>query len=297
MASNVERDRWLAFDQASGSLPGFSLDTNPIRQYNDDTLSAILGYTGRVSQADLDADPNYKSTDFIGKLGIEKQYEHLLKGQNGIEQTEVDAAGRPIKLLASRPAKAGANLTLTIDMELQHKLTDAIKAQMQASGASQASGVALNPKNGEVLAVVNLPGYDNNLFARGIGQEDYQKLVKNAAQPLFNKAIAGAYPVGSIIKPLIGSAALQERAISPNTTVNDTGSIVITNKYDPSIKYTYRSYDPGGHGAVNLSKAIAVSSDVFFYTVGGGYGNIAGLGVSKLTTYYNKFGLRQAARH
>ncbi|HEX7259573.1 MAG TPA: penicillin-binding protein 2 [Candidatus Saccharimonadia bacterium] len=293
IVSNVERDRWLAFDQESGTLPGFSLDTNPIRQYNDDTLSAILGYTGRVSQPDLDADPSYKSTDFIGKLGIEKQYETLLRGQNGIEQTEVDATGRPIKLLASRPAKAGSNLTLTIDLELQHKLTDAIKAQMQASGATQAAGIAINPKNGEVLAVVNLPGYDNNLFARGISQNEYQKLVKNGAQPLFNKAIAGAFPVGSIIKPLISSAALQERAITPSTTVTDTGSIVITNKYDPSIKYTYRSYDPGGHGSVNVAKAIAVSSDVFFYTIGGGHGAIAGLGVTKLANYYNKFGLGQ----
>lgn len=297
VATNVDRSTALSFDQSSTTVPGFSLDVNPIRQYSDlSTLSAVLGYTGRVSAPDLDKHPDYSPTDFIGKLGIEEQYETLLKGQNGSEQTEVDASGRPIKLLASKPAEAGANLVLSVDTELQKYLQGAVERQMQASGATQASAVALNPKTGEILATVNLPGYDNNLFAKGISQNDYTKLVKNPAQPLFNKAVSGGYPTGSIIKPLIGSAALQEGAINANTTVNDTGSIVVQNKYDPSISYTYRSYERGGLGVVNIVKAMAVSSDVFFFTVGGGFGNIAGLGVDKLTDYYHKFGLGKSAQ-
>ena len=298
VASNVARDTALNFDQAATSVPAFSLDVNPIRQYQDGgTLAAILGYTGRVDQQDLDAHPDYAPTDYVGKLGIEKQYETTLRGQNGSSQTEVDASGRPIKLLASKPAVAGQNLVLTIDSDLQSHLSSAIQTQMQASGATQAAGIAINPATGEVLAAVNLPTYDNNLFAKGINQSDYNRLIKDPAEPLFNKVIAGAFPTGSIIKPLIASAALQTGVISPTTTVNDTGNIVIHNKYDPNITYTYRSYTDyesgqgGPLGVVNVTKAIAVSSDVFFYTVGGGFGNIAGLGIDRLASFYNQFGL------
>jgi penicillin-binding protein 2 len=298
VVSNVDRDTALNFDQSSVNVPGFSLDVNPIRQYNDGgSLAAIIGYTGRVDQQDLEANPTYDPTDFIGKLGIEKQYESLLRGQDGSTQTEVDATGRPIKLLASKPAEAGDNLVLTIDSGLQNYLSGAIQQQMQASGATEAAGIALNPSNGEILAAVNLPTYDNNLFAKGISQSDYSKLLNDKAQPLFNKAIAGAFPTGSIIKPLVAAAGLQTGTITPDTTVDDTGSIVIHNQYNPAITYTYRSYTDyesgysGNLGVVNVVKALAVSSDVFFYTVGGGFGNIAGVGIDRLASYFNKFGL------
>ncbi|HUC86916.1 MAG TPA: penicillin-binding protein 2 [Candidatus Saccharimonadales bacterium] len=301
VASNVPRDIALNFDQSTNTVPGFSLDDNPIRQYNNlgGTLSSILGYTGRVDAADLAANPNYSPTDYIGKLGLEKQYESVLRGQNGTTQTEVDATGKPIKVLASQPAEPGDNLVLTIDSGLQNYLTGAIQQQMQASGATQAAGVALDPRNGDLLAVVSLPGYDNNQFAGGISQSAYSKLVNDPTQPLFNKAISGAYPTGSIIKPLVASTGLQTGAITPSTTVDDTGSITVHNQYNPSITYTYESYTDyetgqgGPLGVVNVVKALAVSSDVFFYTVGGGFGNIAGVGVTRLESYYHKFGLGQ----
>lgn len=292
IASNVDREAALNLDQSVTSVPGFSLDTNPIREYKDEgLLSAILGYTGRVNAEEVKKDPTYGPNDFIGKLGIERNYEELLKGQNGTEQTEVDATGRPVKLLGSKPSVSGSNVVLSVDMELQRKMTDAIQTQMNASGSRQASGVALNPKTGEVLAAVNLPGYDNNLFAKGISQADYDRLLDDRAQPLFNKAIGGSYPVGSVIKPLIGSAALQEKVVGVNTSVEDKGALEVPNQYDPKITYTFRSYEPGGLGVVNITRAIAVSSNVFFYTVGGGYGNIKGLGVERLVKYYEKFGL------
>lgn len=293
VASNLERERYLAVDQAQNHLKGFRLEENPIREYRDEQLlSAILGYTGRVTAEDVKADRSYGQTDLIGKLGIERQYELQLRGHNGSEQTEVDATGRPIRLLGSRPADSGKNLVLTIDLELQRKLTESIKTQMSASGSRQAAGVALNAKTGEVLAAVNLPSYDNNLFAKGIGQKDYSRLINDQAQPLFNKVFGGAYPVGSIIKPLIGSAALQEGVINTSTSINDQGSLEIPNRYDPNIKYTFRSYERhAAIGVVNITRAIAMSSNVFFYTVGGGYGNIGGLGVDRLTKYYSKFGI------
>lgn len=292
VTANIDRDRALLLDQSGQDLPGFSLDVNPIREYPaTPSLAHILGYTGRVSQPELTSLRGYLPTDYIGKLGIEKRYELDLKGQNGSEQTEVDATGRPVKVLASRPSVPGSNMVLSIDSGLQNKLTESIQAQLTASGSTRGSGVAINPKTGEVLASVSLPGYDNNLFSRGISQKDYSALAGNPAQPLFNKAISGAYPTGSVIKPLVAAAALQERVVTPYTTVNDTGALEVPHRYDPNIKYTFRSYDAGGLGVVNLTKAITLSSNVYFYTVGGGFGSIGGLGVDRLAAYYQKFGL------
>jgi penicillin-binding protein 2 len=300
VASNVPRDIALNFDQSSNNVPAFSLDVNQIRQYSgNQLLSPILGYTGRVDAQDLANDPSYSPTDYIGKLGIEKQYESLLRGQDGSTQTEVDASGKPIKVLASKPAEPGDNLTLTIDSGLENNLATNIQAAMQTSGSTEAAGVALDPRNGDILASVSLPTYDNNQFEQGISQKDYSTLVDNPAEPLFDKAIDGAYPTGSIIKPLVASAGLQTGVITPSTTVDDTGSIVVHNEYNPSITYTFESYtefetgEGGPLGVVNVIKALAVSSDVFFYTVGGGFGNIVGLGVDRLESYYHKFGLGQ----
>jgi penicillin-binding protein 2 len=295
VVSNLDREKALLLDQSSTGLPGFSLDVNPVRETLIGSLmSHLLGYTSRISPAELSKMKGYLPTDYIGKLGIERQYEDILSGQSGSEQTEVDAEGRTIKILASKPAVAGSDLVLTIDRDLQSKLSEAISRQMNASGSRRGSGVALNPKTGEVLALVSLPGYDNNLFSRGISHTDFNHLNQDPAQPLFNKAIAGAYPTGSIIKPLVALAALQEKVVSTSTTVNDTGALEITHQYDANIKYTFRSYDPGGLGLVNVTKAIMQSSNIFFYTIGGGFGNIKGLGVDRLAAYYQKFGLGNA---
>jgi penicillin-binding protein 2 len=292
VAAGVDRDKALLVDQFSSSLPGFSLDVNPIRQYSDDNLlSVFLGYTGRVNPEEV-KDADYGPTDLIGKLGIEKQYEDVLRGTNGGERTEVDAMGRPIRVLASRDPSAGNNLVLSIDQALQHKLAESISKQMGASGALRAAGVAVNPKTGEILAAVSMPTYDNNSFSRGISATDYRNLTKDPGQPLFNKLISGAYPSGSIIKPLGASAALQEGIVTTQTTINDTGQLDVVNPYDHNIHYIYKGWEHSGLGVVNVLTAIARSSDIYFYTVAGGFTNFTHyLGVEKLTSYYKMFGL------
>jgi penicillin-binding protein 2 len=293
VAAGVDRDKALLVDQSSGSLPGFSLDVNPIRQYSDDNLlSVFLGYTGRVSAEEVKDTPDYGPTDLIGKLGIEKQYESVLRGTNGGERSEVDATGRPIRVLASRDPVPGENLVLSVDEGLQRKLAESITKQMGLAHAARAAGVAVNPKTGEVLAAVSLPSYDNNAFSRGISQSAYAALTGDPGQPLFNKVTSGAYPSGSIIKPLGASAALQEGIITPSTTINDTGQLDVVNPYDNSIHYIYKGWEHSGLGVVNLFSAIARSSDIYFYTIAGGFTNFTRyLGVEKLTSYYQKFGL------
>jgi penicillin-binding protein 2 len=298
VTAGVDREKALAVDQSTANLPGFALDVNPIRQYSDDNLlSAFLGYTGRVNADEAKADFTYGPTDLIGKLGIEKQYESVLRGTNGGEETEVDATGKPIRVLESKQPVSGQSLVLSIDQDLERHFTEAIKKQMAASGAQRAAGVALNPKTGELLAAVSLPGYDNNKFSRGITQSDYQQLLNDPGQPLFNKVVSGGYPSGSIIKPLGVAAALQEGVVTLATTIIDSGLITVPNKYDPSKPTIYRGWErTTGLGVINPLTAIARSSDIFFYKVMGGlFGTSEDfthpLGVNKLTDYYKKFGL------
>jgi penicillin-binding protein 2 len=293
VSSGVPRDNALLVEQSSNSLPGFALDVNPIREYADSNLlSVFLGYTGRVNAEEAGLDASYGPTDLIGKLGLEKQYEAQLRGENGGERTEVDATGRPIKVLASREAVAGNNLVLSIDAGLERKMAESIQKQMALGKIKRGSGVAINPKTGEVLAAVSMPSYDNNQFSRGISQADYQKLVNDPGQPLFNKVLSGAYPSGSIIKPLGAAAALQEGIITENTTINDTGQLDVVNPYDKSIHYIYKGWEHSGLGMMNLYSAIARSSDIYFYTIAGGFTNFTKyLGIDKLAAYYQKFGL------
>ncbi len=292
--SGLGRDQALVFDQNSANLGGFSLDTNPVREYSDGgLLSQVLGYTGRVSADDAKTHPDYGPTDLIGKSGLESQYESLLRGVNGGQRTEVDATGKPIRVLASVDPVAGSSLVLSIDDALEQHLAAAIQAQMTASGAVRASGVAVDPRTGQVLAVVSLPSYDNNLFAKGISQTDYNSLLSNPGQPLFNKVISGVYPTGSIIKPLGASAALQQGVIDTSTIVNDTGKIVVPNQYDPANPAIYYGWErTTGLGPVNVVQALAQSSDIFFYEVMGGFTDFLHyLGVDKLASYYQYFGL------
>ncbi len=297
VASGIPRDQALLVDQDANSLPGFTLDVNPIRQYSDSgLLSAFLGYTSRLNAQEAAAHPDYGLNDLIGKSGLEEQYEAVLRGANGGVETEVDALGKPIKVLANQDPVPGNNLVLTIDSGLDQHLAAAIQKQMAASGAIRAAGVALNPKTGEVLAAVSLPSYDDNLFSKGISQADYSSLLHNPGQPLFNKVTQGNYPSGSIIKPIGASAALQEGIINTSTTIVDDGTLVVPNPYDPahpSIYYGWEHLDnQAGLGVMNVISALARSSDIFFYEVMGGFTNFVHyLGVTKLTDYYKLFGL------
>lgn len=296
IATGLDHQQALLVEQDLPRLPGFHLDVNPTRQYLDSgLLSHFLGYIGRIDADDLKKDNTYLPTDYIGKLGIEKQYESVLRGRSGSQQIEVDAQGNPVKVLASVQPQIGHDIKLTIDFKLEQVLAENLKKQVERSGATRASAVAIDPRDGQVLAAVSLPTYDGNLFAKGISTRDYERLINDKAQPLFNKAIGGAYPTGSIIKPIVASSVLQEHVVSPNTTVDDTGAgLEIPNRYNPSIKYVFKSYEPGGLGIVNITTAIQKSSNIFFYTVAGGFGSITGIGAEKLGQYMHKFGLGEA---
>lgn len=291
LQENVSREMALAIDEQTRELPGVSLDTNPVREYLDGgQLSHFLGYTGRIDPETLKATSGYRPTDLIGKLGIEKAYESELRGTAGAEQTEVDSVGRPIKVLASKDPQAGNSLRLTVNFGLQKAMSEALAREATRAGSGRGSAVALDPRTGQILAAANYPSFDNNLFARGIKQAEYQSLVDNPNRPLFNKAASGNYPVGSTIKPFVSAAALQEGVINTSTVIEDRGKLDVPNQYNPSIVYTFKGWKPEGLGNVDIYRAIAMSSDIFYYMVGGGYQSFRGLGITRLLDYYKKFG-------
>ncbi len=292
IASNLDRETALNIEEKSRQMTGFNIDINPSREYLDSgSFAHFLGYTGRISAEEWRSNPSYQPTDYIGKNGLEQAYEAELKGKDGKKQVEVDAQGRQIRELAAVPAEPGNSLVLSVDSGLEKKLAQELQAGAERAGAKRAAAVAMDPRNGQILAAVNWPSYDNNLFAKGISTADYQKLLNDPGNPLFNKVAGGRYPVASTIKPFVSVAALEEQIINESTTIKDEGKIDVVNKYNSSIVYTYRGWEAAGLGPVNVVKAIAKSSDVFYYIVGGGFENFRGLGVDKLLSWYKKFGL------
>lgn len=283
LKENITQDEVLILVGKLNVLPGIFLDNTAIRSYEDSLIFApVIGYDGKITKAELADNRDYLMTDYIGKTGLEKKYEEELRGIHGALQVEVDSVGNIKKNLGSIAPQAGQDLFLNIDESLQKKIYDSLTAIMDKTQTKTAAAVAIDPRNGGVLALVSLPSFDNNLFARGISGQDYKNIIEDKNLPLLNRSVNGEYPPGSTIKPAIAAAALAEGTITPETTVNDSSGAIYVG--------SWRFGDWKTHGVVNLRSAIAQSCDVFFYSVGGGYGNIPGLGMDRMKKYENLFG-------
>lgn len=280
----LTQEEMIEFYSRHGEFVGISLFKTVHREYPDGLIfSHILGYEGQISEEEFDVAETgeYLRTDLIGKQGIEKSQERYLRGGRGYERVEVDARGRTKKTLGSVAPKPGNDLFLNVDAGLQKKIFDSLKAQIEKEGLSAGAAVALDPRDGGVLALVSVPAFDNNLFSEGIGGDEYRDLVSDPTKPMFNRAVAGTYAPGSTFKPVIAAAAISENVIGEHTEIESKGGISVG---------SYFFGDWKAHGFTDIRQALAVSSDVFFYTVGGGYGGISGLGISRMKEYASRFG-------
>ncbi|MDP3837185.1 MAG: penicillin-binding protein 2 [bacterium] len=295
---NIEYDKALRLMLERDSLPGVIVDIKIRRQYPFTAASAalseggqisslahVLGYTGKITDEALKRlGGQYSLIDYVGKTGLEYSWEQDLKGVNGQTNIEVDALGRRKKIVSETPPVAGYNLKLSLDLDLQRKAEEVTKAWLEKTKTHRASVIIMNPQNGSILALVSLPAYDNNLFARGISHAEYNIYLEDENNPLFNRAISGEMPSGSTIKPVVAAAALQEKVISEKTSFLSNGGIRIGQWYFPDWK-------AGGHGTTDVRKALAESVNTFFYYVGGGYQDFSGLGVDRLVKYMRLFGM------
>jgi len=281
---NIEKEKALIIDEKIKNIAGIKLENSSIRKYEDGQyFSSFIGYSGRINQEELEQNPEYLLNDIIGKEGLELSYEEELRGSYGVSEIEVDSLGQVNRIVQKVAPVAGDNLVLNIDEELQKRLyKDIEEMAIKKEGSTGGSVVALNPQTGAVLALVTYPSYDNNAFEGGISTEEYNKLLNDKDKPLFNRAIAAEYPPGSTFKPMVAAAVLQENIISPTRQITDYGYITVG---------SWVFNDWKAHGQVDLVKAIAQSCDVYFYTVGGGYGDIEGLGVDRIKKYADLFGM------
>jgi penicillin-binding protein 2 len=241
-------------------FPGFEIRPRLFRNYpQGDVASHALGYIGRINDADLkrieDADlsSNYRGTDHIGKLGIEGSYENELHGNTGTEQMEIDAGGRAMRSLATTAPVAGNNLTLTLDIKLQ-------KVAEQLFGEGRGSMVAIEPSTGEILALVSKPGFDPNLFVDGIDPQNWDLLNTSTDRPLLNRALRGAYPPGSTLKPFLALSALESGKRTTQQSISDPGVFRL-----PGVAHYWNDDKPGGHGVVDMHKSIVISCDTYYY--------------------------------
>ena len=261
-------------------FPGIEIKARVLRQYPEkEVVSHIIGYISRINDQDLEQLErneelnNYRGSQHIGKIGIEQSYEKQLHGVTGFEEVETDAAGRSIRVLSRTPSIPGNNLILSIDLGLQ-------EVAEKAFGDRRGALVALDPNNGEVLAFVSKPGYDNNLFIGGIDQENWSLLNNSIDRPLNNRALRGVYPPGSTFKPFMALAALELGKRTPEYSMSDPGYFSL-----PGVERRYRDWKPGGHGRVDLHKSLVVSCDTYYYSLAND------LGIDNIHSFIGQFGL------
>jgi penicillin-binding protein 2 len=243
-------------------------------------FSHLLGFTGLVGEEDLQVNRQLSIDDEIGKDGLEGFYDSYLRGINGEEVTVRDAVGFPRGEQKRRLAEPGKNMRTFIDAGLQEYFYERLKKGLDTLGRTRGAGIAIDPRNGEVLALISFPGFDSTNISKFLNSQD---------KPLFNRAISGLYTPGSTIKPLHAVAALAEGVVDPKTEIFSAGFIELPNPYFPEIPS--RFLDWRAHGWVNLRSAIARSSNVYFYEVGGGFGNQIGLGINRLKKWWQEFRL------
>ncbi|MFC1632984.1 penicillin-binding protein 2 [Patescibacteria group bacterium] len=282
---NVDREKVLLY-RASEGINGVTILESAIRNYlKGDLLPHTLGYTGSITAEEWDNldHQEYTYNDVVGKTGIELYYEETLRGKSGENLVERDNVGNPIKTLAHQPPQPGHNIILTLDSGLQEALRNALQSQLDAAHVSKGAAVAIDPRNGEVLALVSLPGYDLNIFIDASKKKERQSVLLNPNQLLFHRAVAGTYPPGSTFKPTVAAAALSHGNVTTNTTIYDTGTIEVGGS-------TFRGWLPGGHGLTDVYRAIAQSVNGYFYAISGGHEEVKGMGIEVMAEYVRRFG-------
>ncbi len=266
VAQDVPEDTARLVAESSDELPGVTVVVETRREYPDGPLLAhILGYTGPVDETTYAKlrSKGYLADDMIGRTGVESTFESQLRGTYGIQVVEKDATGREVQVLSNQQdAVPGASLTLTIDRTIQREATQALKWGMKAAGLKRGVFIVMNPQTGEVLALVSLPSYDNNLFARGISTKAFQKLLNNKNKPLTNHATQAHYPPGSTYKLVAGTGGLQDKKITPTTKLRTRAYLTLsgTRFYD---------WNRRGFGSCNINCGFGHSSDTFFFQVAG----------------------------
>jgi penicillin-binding protein 2 len=272
------------------ALPTIAVKDAFMRDYPyANTFSSVLGYVSLPTAKDLENNPKLSSEDLVGKAGLEAYYDAPLQGTPGQYVRVKNAKGQIVEEGEKSAPQIGKPLTLTIDMEFQQYFFNRLAKQFESLGRSTGGAIAINPQNGEVLALMSFPNYDSNVLSSPGRSEEKRAILNSTQQPLFNRMVGGNYSPASTIKLIDSVAILKEKIIDPNRTIFSPGYLDIPNVNNPSKPTRYLDWRYQGN--VNVYSAIAQSSDVYFYETIGGFGDIKGLGITRLKEWWLKFGL------
>ncbi len=279
VAENVPRETALAIEGERLLVPGVSIGQAAARAYPDGPLySAVIGYVGKIAaeqvrplqaQARRLKQRPYALDETVGKAGLERELEGYLRGRPGSQEVEVTSTNRVVRQGKVTDARPGHNVTLTLDAKVQKTATDSLSSALRRSGAKAGAMVALDPRNGNVLGLVSLPSYDNNLFIGGISQREYGALQSDPGTPLLNKAISGAYTPGSVLKPFIAAGGLAERVIDRRVKYECKGSIEVPSGIGTGDRELFKSSNPRDLGPQSVIEALANDCDPYFYIMSG----------------------------
>jgi penicillin-binding protein 2 len=247
----------------------------------------VVGYTGPVNASDLEENSKLIPSDIIGRQGVEEYYDAALRGTLGRKVQARDAKGQLLGDERTTPAAAGKDLKLTIDAELQQYVYERLQAGLAELGRTRGAMLIIDPRDGAVRALVSVPSYDPTAFTQSNRSDERVRYLTDPERPLYDRIVSGEYTPGSTIKPLHAVAALSENVVSPSWSIFSPGYLDIPNPYDPSKPTRY--VDWRYQGVVNVHSAIAQSSNVYFYAVGGGTGGLKGLGVTRIREWWQKF--------
>ncbi|WP_312969467.1 penicillin-binding protein 2 [Acinetobacter gerneri] len=263
------------FSEVKYLFPGVDIETQMTRYYpHGDLFAHVIGYVGRINDKELKSINKdlYAGTNLIGKIGVEKSYEDLLHGTPGYESIEADAHGNVLRHLGRKDPIRGNDMYLSLDYGLQSVAAEQLAGRRGAI-------VAIDPRTGEILALVSSPSFNPNLFVTGINHNDYSSLRDNLDQPLYNRAVQGVYPPGSTIKPMEGLGGIHFKTVDWSTAISDPGYFHL-----PGDSHKFRDWKKTGHGVVNLHKAIMVSCDTYFYILS------YQMGIDRMNEWMRQFG-------
>jgi penicillin-binding protein 2 len=286
----VFAERGVVFDRRGTALVWN--DINPetsefsLRKYIEDPgFAHILGY---VKYPSKDSSGFYYSTEFTGIEGIEKNFDHVLAGTNGLKIIETDALGKVTSESVIEPPQAGQDIVLSIDTRVEKRMHEEISNLAHSAGFEGGAGIIIDITDGTILAMTSYPEYSPNVMSQGKDQKAISEFLANKQNPFLNRLTSGVYTPGSIVKPYVALGALSEGVISPTKQILSTGSISVPNPYVPGVFSVFTDWK--AHGLVDMRRALAVSSNVYFYEVGGGFEDQKGIGISNIEKYMRMFG-------
>ncbi|MBV9600289.1 MAG: penicillin-binding protein 2, partial [Chloroflexi bacterium] len=295
VAYNIDRDSVMRLSEHSLDMPGVQIGIESTRRYNEGSLIGhIIGYMGAISpdQVDQLTQDGYGPDDHIGAAGIEQAYEKDLRGQPGKRSYEVEASGQEVAELRRQDAQPGNNLVLTIDLDLQRDVTRILQEGLRNGPGGAA--IVMDPRNGEILAMVSTPSFDANIIGDPTREDELQQLLNDTTNtPMFPRAFAGQYPPGSVFKLVTGSAALQEGVANRDTVIDSKGVMYVDSDEYPGVRQAFN--DNAAYGPQTFFQGIADSSNIYFFWLGGGYSEgtttvFQGLGVDRLAKYARAYG-------